>query len=155
MASSKSTPKRPLPPWSVEGRYRATVALLREKILPSPVDLFDFSNTTVEEDKELFSLDYLRSCARLPLPPTPTAPPPRLRKLRLCPTRHFRVGSLSRTSRGCSHQTLDDVPFLRLAGRWLAQAGFQIGSSVCVKVDSGRLVIEAVPIHPAPDSTSE
>jgi hypothetical protein len=34
------------------------------------------------------------------------------------------------------------VPFLRLQGRWLLQAGFAIGTSVRVLVTPGRLVLE-------------
>lgn len=33
------------------------------------------------------------------------------------------------------------VPFLRLRGRWLAQAGFAIGDDVEVLVEPGRLII--------------
>lgn len=33
------------------------------------------------------------------------------------------------------------VPFLRLTGRWLAQAGFDIGDRVRVEVAQGRLVL--------------
>jgi Toxin SymE, type I toxin-antitoxin system len=144
MANAKSTTKRPPPPYSPERRYQATIALLREKILPSSDDLLAFSGTSIAEDKELFSLDYLRSCARLPLPPTPSAPPARLIKVKPCPIREITVGSLPRVSRAWSHAILPAVPFVRLAGRWFAEAGFQIGDLVSVKVDSGRLVIEPV-----------
>ncbi len=34
------------------------------------------------------------------------------------------------------------VPFLRLSGRWLESAGFEIGSKVRVVVESDRLVVE-------------
>jgi len=34
------------------------------------------------------------------------------------------------------------VPFLPLQGRWLHRAGFTIGTSVCVLVTPGRLVLE-------------
>jgi len=33
------------------------------------------------------------------------------------------------------------VPFIRLSGKWLAEAGFQIGDSVTVEVNGGNLVI--------------
>lgn len=33
------------------------------------------------------------------------------------------------------------VPFLRMNGKWLAKAGFQIGSKVRVEVEEGRLVL--------------
>ena len=35
-----------------------------------------------------------------------------------------------------------DVPYLRLRGRWLRDAGFDIGRSVKVEVGEGRLIIE-------------
>ena len=35
-------------------------------------------------------------------------------------------------------------PMLRLSGRWLQRAGFDIGQRVRVRVDAGRLVIEPV-----------
>ncbi|MGH8227429.1 MAG: SymE family type I addiction module toxin [Steroidobacteraceae bacterium] len=34
------------------------------------------------------------------------------------------------------------VPFLRLQGRWLEQAGFAIGTPVRILVTPGRLVLE-------------
>lgn len=36
------------------------------------------------------------------------------------------------------------MPFLRLQGRWLDQAGFAIGAQVRVEVDRGRLVVEVI-----------
>jgi len=36
------------------------------------------------------------------------------------------------------------MPFLRLRGRWLNQAGFAIGANVRVEVSSGRLVVEVI-----------
>jgi hypothetical protein len=36
------------------------------------------------------------------------------------------------------------MPFLRLRGRWLDQAGFGIGANVRVQVSSGRLVLEVI-----------
>jgi hypothetical protein len=42
------------------------------------------------------------------------------------------------------------MPFLRLQGRWLDQAGFAIGAQVQVAVSRGRLVVEVVePTLPA------
>jgi toxic protein SymE len=35
-----------------------------------------------------------------------------------------------------------EVPYLRLRGRWLRDAGFEIGRSVKVEVSEGRLTIE-------------
>ena len=37
-----------------------------------------------------------------------------------------------------------EVPFLPLRGRWLRDAGFEIGRSVKVEVSEGRLVIEQI-----------
>ena len=37
-----------------------------------------------------------------------------------------------------------EVPFLPLRGRWLRDAGFEIGRSVKVEVSEGRLTIERV-----------
>lgn len=36
------------------------------------------------------------------------------------------------------------MPFLRLRGRWLDQAGFVIGTNVRVEVSTGRLVVEVI-----------
>ncbi|MDR5767963.1 MULTISPECIES: SymE family type I addiction module toxin [unclassified Caballeronia] len=33
------------------------------------------------------------------------------------------------------------VPYIRLMGKWLAQAGFKPRSRVCVQVEDGRLII--------------
>ena len=38
----------------------------------------------------------------------------------------------------------EPVPFLRLRGQWLGQAGFAVGERVRVAVEPGRLVIEPV-----------
>jgi hypothetical protein len=40
---------------------------------------------------------------------------------------------------------LDPMPSLRLRGRWLKQAGFDIGSRVQVSVEAGKLVVEVEP----------
>ncbi len=46
-------------------------------------------------------------------------------------------------SRSRNHgRSQEPVPFLRLAGRWLASAGFAVGERVSVQVEDGRLVIE-------------
>jgi len=37
-----------------------------------------------------------------------------------------------------------EVPFLPLRGRWLRDAGFEIGHSVKIEVHEGRLTIERV-----------
>ena len=36
------------------------------------------------------------------------------------------------------------MPFLRLQGRWLDEAGFAIGTNVRIEVAAGRLVLEVV-----------
>jgi hypothetical protein len=43
---------------------------------------------------------------------------------------------------------LPPMPFLRLQGRWLDQAGFAIGVGVCVEVTPGRLVLEVMEAEP-------
>ena len=40
------------------------------------------------------------------------------------------------------------APYLRLQGRWLANAGFTIGAKVRVDVSPGRLIIERAPELP-------
>lgn len=40
------------------------------------------------------------------------------------------------------------MPFLRLRGRWLKQAGFAIGANVRVEVGPGRLVVEVIDAEP-------
>jgi hypothetical protein len=40
------------------------------------------------------------------------------------------------------HRLLAPMPFLRLRGRWLKQAGFDIGARVRVSVEAGKLVLE-------------
>jgi len=37
-----------------------------------------------------------------------------------------------------------EVPYLRLRGRWLRNAGFAIGRKVKVEVSDGRLMIEPI-----------
>ena len=34
------------------------------------------------------------------------------------------------------------VPQLRINGRWLEKAGFEIGRGVSIKIEQGRLIIE-------------
>jgi hypothetical protein len=55
------------------------------------------------------------------------------------PPRQFRSRHLKVTDHPQTHES---VPVLRLSGKWLAEAGFKIGSNVQVTVSSGRLVIE-------------
>ena len=49
-----------------------------------------------------------------------------------------------------NHRPLEPMPFLRLRGRWLDQAGFAIGSQVRVAVSRGRLIVEVVEPEPHP-----
>lgn len=51
----------------------------------------------------------------------------------------------SRAARPAGLHTLPTpMPFLRLQGRWLDQAGFAIGAQVRVEVAVGRLVVEVI-----------
>lgn len=43
-----------------------------------------------------------------------------------------------------SRRAIPPMPFLRLQGRWLGEAGFAIGSEVRVKVCAGLLVLEVI-----------
>lgn len=63
--------------------------------------------------------------------------------------RRARIGRLERSRSG--RRTSSGVwsfppvfPFLRLSGRWLAEAGFPIGQEIAIETGDGRLVIEAV-----------
>jgi hypothetical protein len=56
--------------------------------------------------------------------------------------------SSSRTGRCVRERPESPCPFLRLQGRWLARAGFAIGSAVHVDVAPGRLVIELIKDKP-------
>ena len=47
-------------------------------------------------------------------------------------------------ARRSQYVRLMPMPFLRLQGRWLDQAGFPIGAQVQVQVDRGRLVLEVI-----------
>lgn len=41
----------------------------------------------------------------------------------------------------------EELPHIRLAGRWLAAAGFVVGDNIRITVDGGRLIIEkAAPV---------
>ena len=60
--------------------------------------------------------------------------------------RHLKVSYQQPDSR-CTQgpfRALAPMPFLRLRGRWLDQAGFAIGSDVRVEVSAGRLVLEVM-----------
>lgn len=50
----------------------------------------------------------------------------------------------SRARSGAPYVPSTPMPFLRLQGRWLDEAGFAIGAQVRVEVDRGRLVVEVI-----------
>ena len=60
--------------------------------------------------------------------------------------RRLTVSSSLPESRAAQHRHLPiaPMPFLRLRGRWLDQAGFTIGAPVRVEVSAGRLVVEVI-----------
>ncbi len=66
-------------------------------------------------------------------------------------SRRLTVSSSHPESRARSARPLPSapMPFLRLRGRWLDQAGFTIGAPVRVEVSAGRLVVEVI-AEPAP-----
>lgn len=61
-------------------------------------------------------------------------------------SRHLTVSSFRPECRAGRPRYLPaaPMPFLRLQGRWLDQAGFAIGANVRVAVNSGRLVLEVI-----------
>ncbi len=61
-------------------------------------------------------------------------------------SRHLIVSSSHPESRAARLRCLPPapMPFLRLRGRWLDQAGFAIGANVRVEVAAGRLVLEVI-----------
>ncbi|MGH8235614.1 MAG: SymE family type I addiction module toxin [Steroidobacteraceae bacterium] len=61
---------------------------------------------------------------------------------RLTVSRHYPERRASR-----SGPTLP-MPFLRLQGRWLDQAGFTIGANVQIAVSRGRLIVEVIESAP-------
>lgn len=50
----------------------------------------------------------------------------------------------SRGRRPSPRTSIAPMPLLRLQGRWLAQAGFSIGSSVRVAVAPGLIALEVI-----------
>ena len=58
--------------------------------------------------------------------------------------RHLTVQSLVHTSGGrCAWRPYEYVrPWIRLSGRWLADAGFAEGDQIVVRASAGRLIIE-------------
>ena len=66
-------------------------------------------------------------------------------------SRTFTISELARDS--TNYLGLTMVPFIRLSGKWLQEAGFESGDSIRVDVEYGRLVISKVsptgePIEP-------
>ena len=55
-------------------------------------------------------------------------------------SRRFTVSSQFRPRR----RGFATVPFLRMSGRWLAEAGFPIGRPVAVRIVEGNIVISAL-----------
>lgn len=58
--------------------------------------------------------------------------------------RRLTVSSHYPESRAERSRQAGPMPFLRLQGRWLDQAGFAIGANVRVEVATGRLVVEVI-----------
>jgi toxic protein SymE len=68
-------------------------------------------------------------------------------------SRRLTVSSCHAESRavGPRYLPITPMPFLRLRGRWLDQAGFAIGTNVRVEVSAGRLVVAVVESERAQD----
>jgi toxic protein SymE len=47
-------------------------------------------------------------------------------------------------SRESVKRNLVPMPYVRLVGRWLDEAGFAIGCDISVQVSSGKLVLEVI-----------
>jgi hypothetical protein len=58
--------------------------------------------------------------------------------------RHLTVSRHYPESRAAPSRPAAPMPFLRLRGRWLDNAGFTIGANVRVEVAAGRLVVEVI-----------
>lgn len=124
--------------FTTDARYQATVEMLKAGILPPNAELFVLPRP---EDKALFSPEYLRTCkisSVEPPPPVKERPRRRQRPANFRP-RQMKVGYHSNTRSG------EPVPFLRMSGLWLEQAGFEIDTNIRVTVESQRLVIEVAP----------
>jgi hypothetical protein len=59
---------------------------------------------------------------------------------RLTVSRHYPESRATRSG----HLPSEPMPFLRLQGRWLDEAGFTIGANVRIEVAAGRLVLEVI-----------
>ena len=57
--------------------------------------------------------------------------------------RELTVSRLARPSRAKTlyRPPSKEVPFVRMRGNWLEEAGFRIGGKICVQVEPGRLVL--------------
>ena len=126
---------------TTDPRYQATVALLKAGILPPNMELFEASILPRPEDKALFSPEHLRSCKVSSIEPSPPVKerPPRRRPPANFKPRQLKVGYHSNTG------SSEPVPFLRMSGWWLADAGFEIDTNIRVTVEPQRLVIEVAP----------
>lgn len=65
-----------------------------------------------------------------------------MQQRRLTVSRHYPESRATRPVR--PHASPAPMPFLRLQGRWLDQAGFTIGANVRIEVAAGRLVLEVI-----------
>jgi hypothetical protein len=73
-----------------------------------------------------------------------TSPPKKFKERRLTVSGYAPDSRLTSDGTGESmFKTIHPLPFLRLRGHWLAEAGFPIGTKFRVDVTPGRLVIEA------------
>lgn len=66
-----------------------------------------------------------------------------------CParkSRRLKVSYLKPDSRSTEpvKPNLSPLPYVRLRGRWLDEAGFAIGRDIRVEVSAGRLVLEVI-----------
>jgi Toxin SymE, type I toxin-antitoxin system len=119
----------------------AAVTLLKAGILPPNKELFDASMCPLPGDKALFSHGHLKTCKESSIePPPPVKPQPRRRRRQ--PS--FKPRQL-KVSYHYTESSDEPVPFLRMSGWWLADAGFEAGTNIRVTVEPGRLVIEAAP----------
>lgn len=70
------------------------------------------------------------------------------KKLPTVQVRRLKVSCLSAKSEMLSYrtwQTRSKVPFLKLSGKWLEEAGFNISSTVSIIVKDNLLIIEPLP----------
>lgn len=125
---------------TIDPRYLATVKLLEAGILPPNAELFDASLRPRPQDKLLFSAEYLRKCRVSDIEPSPPVKKrrPRERQPNFKP-RQMKV------SYHYTNGYDEPVPFLRMSGLWLVDAGFEVDTNIRVTVEPKRLVIEVAP----------